>query len=128
MTNISGPQDINRWPTLSLPGRGDRYVWKLVSGDAAVEVAHAPRFVTEDMWALKRAAMEGLGVALLPEMICQEELLQGLLRVVLPDWASGTGEVQAAFASRRGMLPAVRAFIDFLAEHPPGILTAVNSV
>jgi DNA-binding transcriptional LysR family regulator len=126
ITTLSDPQDIARWPTLSLPGRGDRHSWKLVNGDTTAEVAHTPRFVTEDMLALKRAAMEGLGLALLPEMICQEELRQGLLRVVLPDWASGTGEVQVAFASRRGMMPAVRAFIDFLVDHPPGALTTAS--
>jgi DNA-binding transcriptional LysR family regulator len=126
MTSVSDPQDISRCPTLSLPGRGDRYVWQLVNGDTAAEVTHTPRFVSEDMLALKRAAMGGLGVALLPEMICHDELREGLLRVVLSDWVSGAGEVQAAFASRRGMLPAVRALIDFLVNHPPGAWTEVS--
>lgn len=124
MPAMSGPPDISRWPTLSVPGRGDRYSWALVGKDAMAEVVHTPRFVTDDMFALKRAAMEGLGLALLPEMICQQEIQQGLLKLVLPDWGSGVGEVQAVFASRRGMLPAVRALIDFLASHPPGIRMA----
>lgn len=123
MADVDSPQDIAHWPTLSVPGRGDRYSWALVSGDRVAEVVHTPRLVTDDMFALKRASMEGLGLALLPEMICREELNQGRLKIVLPNWASGPGEIQAVFASRRGMLPAVRAFIDFLASHPPGTST-----
>lgn len=121
--SLSTPQDISNWPTLSMPGQGDRYAWVLMNGDASIEVAHTPRLVTDDMFALKHAALEGLGLALLPEMICQDEIRRGLLKVLLPEWASGQGEVQAAFASRRGMLPAVRAFVDFLANAPPGTST-----
>ncbi len=72
--------------------------------------------------------MRGLGLALLPEIICHPELEQGLLEVVMPNWTSGTGEIQAVFASRRGMLPAIRVFINFLANHPPGTMTGGGGV
>ena len=39
--------------------------------------------------------------------------------MVLPEWSLPQGICHAVFASRRGMLPAVRVFIDFLAEHLP---------
>jgi hypothetical protein len=38
---------------------------------------------------------------------------------VLPEWTLPQGICHAVFASRRGMLPAVRVFIDFLAENLP---------
>jgi hypothetical protein len=44
--------------------------------------------------------------------------------VVLPDWSLPQGICHAVFASRRGLLPAVRVFIDFLAEHLPPQLEA----
>jgi len=44
-------------------------------------------------------------------MICADELKADLLRVVLPKWSTDPGEIQAVFPTRRGMLPAVRAFI-----------------
>ncbi len=43
----------------------------------------------------------------------------GELEVVLPHWSLPQGICHAVFASRRGLLPAVRVFIDFLAEHLP---------
>ena len=41
---------------------------------------------------------------------------RGELVTVLPDWAPRREIVHAVFASRRGLLPAVRALLDFLAE------------
>jgi len=116
----SGTQDLSRWPTLTLPAAGDRHGWRLRSGASVEEVMHKPRLVTDDMFALKSAALDGVGVALLPEMICAGELKAGLLRVVLPQWSTDPGEIQAVFPTRRGMLPAVRAFIDYLVARPPG--------
>ncbi|MBT2303014.1 LysR family transcriptional regulator [Variovorax paradoxus] len=117
------PDDVQAlagWPTLSLPAVGERYTWLLRRGDEAVEFAHEPRLVTDDMFALKHAALEGMGVALLPEIICRDELNDGRLRRVLPECACTASEIQAVFPTRRGMLPAVRALVDFLALHRPG--------
>jgi DNA-binding transcriptional LysR family regulator len=114
----AAPQDLARWPTLCLPG-GERHTWRLTNGSELAEVQHEPRFITEDMFALQRAASAGLGVALLPETICRGELQAGTLRQVLPQWHCTPGEIQAVFPTRRGMVPAVRALIDYLAEHRP---------
>ncbi|WP_280952685.1 type 2 periplasmic-binding domain-containing protein [Rhizobium subbaraonis] len=43
----------------------------------------------------------------------------GVLTPVLPRWGSPQSSMHAAFTSRHGMLPAVRALIDFLAETLP---------
>jgi DNA-binding transcriptional LysR family regulator len=116
---LDGPQALAHWPTLSTPDAGERATWRLVSGGQTVEVVHTPRLATEDMYALRQAAVEGVGVALLPALVCGRDIAEGRLQVLLPGWERGAGEIQAAFASRRGMLPAVRAFVDFLVANPP---------
>jgi DNA-binding transcriptional LysR family regulator len=118
-SDLTSPQDLAGWPTLSIASEGERQTWTLNNGSIVAEIAHEPRLATIDMFALKHAAVEGLGVALLPAIICQDELQGGLLGVVLPEWTCTAGEIQAAFPSRRGMLPAVRALVDFLGSHPP---------
>jgi DNA-binding transcriptional LysR family regulator len=40
----------------------------------------------------------------------------------LPAWSSPQGVLHVVFPSRRGLLPAVRAFIDFLAQRLPGAM------
>jgi DNA-binding transcriptional LysR family regulator len=65
-----------------------------------------------------------MGLALLPEIMCRDALAEGRLVRVCGEWACAISEIQAAFASRRGMLPAVRAFIDYLLQNPPGAAVA----
>ena len=63
-----------------------------------------------------------LGIARLPESVVREDLRRGDLARVLAAWNSPQGIVHVVFPSRRGLLPAVRAFIDFLTERLPGVL------
>jgi DNA-binding transcriptional LysR family regulator len=116
------PSDLTTWPALALPGAGDQIVWVLGRAGESCEIRIDARLVSDDMFALLRAALDGVGVALLPELICDAELMAGTLIRVLPEWGCVPSEVQATFPTRRGMLPAVRALIDFLAANPPGTL------
>jgi DNA-binding transcriptional LysR family regulator len=46
-----------------------------------------------------------------------DELRQGTLVHVLPEWTMPAGHVQVVYPTQRGLLPAVRVFVDFLIEH-----------
>jgi DNA-binding transcriptional LysR family regulator len=110
------PADLTHLPSLDLgPPHGD-YVWRMNGPDgAAALVTHTPRFIANDMVALRFAALEGLGVAQLPLMMVRKDVEEGLLVEALPQWAPKSGVVHALFPSRRGLLPAVRSLVDFLA-------------
>lgn len=84
-----------------------------VNGESRL-IRHQPRLVTEDMTALRIAAMHGLGVVQLPTIIARQALNAGELCEVLPDWAPRSGIVHAVFPSRRGLLPGVRLLLDYL--------------
>ena len=71
-------------------------------------------------------AEQGVGITLLPETVCAEAVRNGELEVVLPEWRLPQGICHVVFASRRGLLPAVRVFIDFLAEKLPALLEAAR--
>ena len=81
-----------------------------------------PRIMGFDFPMLMQLAKQGIGVTLLPETICGEAVRSGELEVVLPEWRLPQGIFHAVFASRRGMLPAVRVFIDYLAEKAPALV------
>ena len=72
--------------------------------------------MTENMVALRLAALRGVGVCQFPTFIVEEDLRTGRLIDLLPDWAPKAGIIHAAFPSRRGLLPSVRALLDFLAR------------
>jgi DNA-binding transcriptional LysR family regulator len=57
-----------------------------------------------------------LGVALLPEDSCVDDVRRGALIRVLPQWSTPEGVVPLVFTTTRGMLPAVRAFVDHFAQ------------
>lgn len=111
------PADLAHLPTLGLGNSNDETRWTFVSeAGAHTEVPHQPRLVADDMGALLCAALAGVGCAVLPRMMVHQALIDRELLELLPGWTLPPGTVQAAFASRRGMRPAVRKLLDFLAD------------
>ena len=124
---VASPQLLARQGTPALPGDLaplDSVAMSAVDGRAAVVLygpdgaefvwQRQPRYVADDMETLLRAALQGVGVAMLPDYMCREALAGGRLVQLLPLWCPPTGIVHAVFASRRGLVPAVRAFLDHL--------------
>ena len=81
-----------------------------------------PRVSGFDFPMMRSLAEQGVGITLLPETLCAQQVRDGTLEVVLPQWRLPQGIFHAVFASRRGLLPAVRVFIDFLVEKVPALL------
>lgn len=110
------PPDLAALPSLAWGATSGAHEWRLEGMDgASAIVSHQPRLVTEDMMALRLAALAGVGVCQFPTMVVHEDLLAGRLIDILPQWAPRTGVIHAAFPSRRGLLPSVRSLMDFLA-------------
>ncbi len=71
---------------------------------------------------MREAALEGLGVARLPQAVCYDALASGRLLRVLPDYHSGETDMHLIFTSRRGMLPSVRVLVDHLIATLPDLM------
>lgn len=124
----STPQDLTGHATLSMSEDEARQRWELHGpGDTTVRVDIQPRLMGHDFPLLMEIARRGHGIALLPETVCAEAIVRGELEPVLPGWMLPQGICHAVFPSRRGLLPAVRVFIDFLAERMPALLEASSS-
>ena len=111
------PEDLSRWPGLSMGTGKQIHKWDLCgpSGSKA-EIPFTPRFITSDMLALREAAVVGLGVVQLPALVVKEQFAAGTLVRVLPEWEPRREVIHAVYPSRRGLLPSVRALVDFLVE------------
>lgn len=110
-------RDLARFPSLDMDHSSGTHVWRLI--DPAGEpqtLPHHPRLITDDMTALRQAALHGVGIVQLPMFVVENDLTAGRLVRVLPDWSSPAWLVHAVFASRRGQVPAVRHLLDFLAR------------
>ena len=121
------PEDLAGHVTLSMSEDDHSQRWHLHGPGGAVEsVELKPRVAGFDFPLLRSLARRGVGITLLPENLCASLVHAGELEVVLPDWRLPDGQCHAVFPSRRGLLPAVRVFIDFLAERMPVLLDAAR--
>jgi len=117
------PEELADHVTLSTSEDDARQRWELHGPDGEVRrIDLKPRVMGFDFPMLMALAQQGVGITLLPETVCSEEVRSGELEVVLPQWRLPQGIFHAVFASRRGLLPAVRVFIDFLAEKAPALV------
>src|SRR5690606_29725715 len=81
------PADLADWPSLGHGTPRDEHVWQLRSpGRSPLSIRHRPRFISNDMLTLRMAAVAGIGVVKLPAMFIVNELAEGKLLEVLPEW------------------------------------------
>ncbi|MBA3595427.1 MAG: LysR family transcriptional regulator [Polaromonas sp.] len=116
------PSELTAHPGLTLGIRDAETSWTLRnSGGAEVVVPFAARIRSEDLETLRQAAVAGMGIVAFPPYLCRMETDQGSLQAVLPGWTAWSDAGVSLLApSRRGQLPSVRAFIDFMVtEYPP---------
>ena len=110
--------DLERLDTVGMSAAVDgRAVWTLLGPDGQQhDFRHRPRYVADDLFTLHYAVLAGTGMGSLPDYLCGPDLRSGRLVRVLPGWALQQGIFHAVFASRRGLVPAVRRFLDFLGD------------
>jgi DNA-binding transcriptional LysR family regulator len=115
------PEDLVKLDTIAMSATDGRSTWELAGPNGQVhEFQHQPRYIADDLQTLKLAVLAGTGISFLPEMLSRAELQAQLLVPVLPGWTIRSGMVHAVFPSRRGQVPAVRSFLDFMGEHMLG--------
>ncbi|GAB3043342.1 LysR family transcriptional regulator [Acinetobacter apis] len=115
---INHPKDLSEHRVLSMVDDHTEQVLTVqnLSSDALLKVKINPTVMGSDLILLRELACQGGGVALLPNSITKEALALGQLVHVLPEWTVPHGILHAVYPSRRGMLPAVRVFINYLVE------------
>lgn len=119
-SQVANIEHLNTFPTLSTDDASDDLEWHLEAEDGHKHIVRVqPRMGCEDMATVRDAAINGLGIALLPDHVCREALEAGRLVRVLPAWGGLQGIVHLVFTTRRGLSPAVRALIDHLAAGFP---------
>ncbi len=109
---VNSPQQLEGHPCLAFTAQGG--VWGLRSGSKAAEVQVPVRLCANDYELVREAALAGLGVALIPERLCEDDLRAGRLQRLLPQWSSADVPIHAVYPSTRHLSPKVMAFLDLM--------------
>jgi len=111
-------EELGQLATVAMSAADGKSSWKLVGPNGReYDFQHRPVYTANDLLTLKYAALQGTGMTSLPDYMCARDIERGDLEIVLPEWSPRPGIMHAVFPSRRGLVPAVRRFLDFLGEH-----------
>lgn len=87
--------------------------WALTNGQKQISVKINGRFFLNNIGMMKRLAVLGQGIILIPKSAIEDELRKKELVPILPQWSANTVSVYAITETK--LLPAkIRVFIDFL--------------
>ena len=116
--DLKQPEDLSQHRILSMIDEHlDQHIVVHDENNHQRKVKVNPIVMGSDLMMLLHLARQNCGIALLPDSIVQDYVENGELVRVLPNWRAPHGILHAVYPSRRGVLPAVRVFIDYLVEH-----------
>jgi DNA-binding transcriptional LysR family regulator len=118
------PGELDGCPGLARDIYIENPVWDLVHrhGGERCQLRFRPLLASNDWTVLSRSARAGVGIAAVPAHVCKHDLDTGALQRVLPQWRADEATLSILMPSRRGVLPAVRAFVEFLVAEIPALV------
>jgi DNA-binding transcriptional LysR family regulator len=111
-----GPQELtgHNCINMRLPTRGGLYAWELEKSQRKLNVRVDGQLVLDNIALMLEAALDGVGLAFLPEGIVRPYLAQGRLRSVLEEWCPPFAGYHLYYPSRRQVSPAFALLVDAL--------------
>ncbi len=100
----------------SFPENNDFKLNLLSATSEGITVTCQPRLLVDDFSILKQSIVDGVGIAVLPDYMCRQEVAAGHLVNILPDWGMAKVDVYALYPKHRAKIPKVKAFIDFVSK------------
>ncbi len=115
---VTQPEEFDAWPWIGNSNLGGPPGWTFSHPRRGeVEVKVSPGHESNSATAIRAMALAGLGLAVLPEWMVLDDLGNGRLVRVLPEYRLATQPVHVLFPNSAHLPRKSRVFIDFLAEH-----------
>jgi DNA-binding transcriptional LysR family regulator len=118
------PGDLQHWPWLSLSNAqfGGATSVEMYSAQGEQRFEIKPIMISEGVTSLREAIRMGLGVAVLPEWLIEDDLVSGRLVRVLPKWQARELPAHVVYPAQRRLPLRVRTFIDFAVNYMSTVL------
>lgn len=112
-------EDLARHDCIATSAVEGTATWSLVRGREKKRVSFVPRLLVSEPAIAQRAALAGVGIAMIPEVYCVEDVRAKRLVRVLDGYQGEGGGVHLLYRAHRSLTAAVRACIEhILAELP----------
>src|SRR5215207_9356017 len=110
------PQDLvgHSCINLRLPTHGGLYAWEFERGGRELNVRVDGQLVFNSIFQVLKAALDGFGLAYVPEDLAQPHLVAGHLKRVLEDWSPPWSGYHLYYPSRRQPSAAFTLLVDAL--------------
>ncbi|NUP08964.1 MAG: LysR family transcriptional regulator [Polyangiaceae bacterium] len=109
--SISRPAQLPALPWVAL-GTFYRNRIRLERGRQTTTIDIRPRFITDNLYALRTTLLEGLGLAVISDWLVRDDVRAGRLVRVLPKWSAPTLPVYIAYPQAKLYPAKLRRFVD----------------
>lgn len=94
--------------------------WELSQNKGTRSVSVSGPVIVNSLILLHKLTCRGHGIAKLPTYLCADNIKDGSLISILPEWAFPQRTLWVVYPSARHLSPNVRSFVDFLIEESKG--------
>jgi len=114
--NINKVSDLEKCDFLLMSAMQSSGKFSLFSGQKSKEFNIKPKLLVDDFMIVKQAVIDGLGVSIIPNYMCTEEIKNGKLVNILPSWGLHDVDAYALYPKHRLNIPKVQVFLDYILE------------
>jgi DNA-binding transcriptional LysR family regulator len=90
--------------------------WRLTGAEGEIIVPIAGNMQVDSARGLHRAALAGMGIVMLPEILVADDVTSGRLVRLLPDYQPPTRPLNLLYVRDRRMSQKLRSFVEFIVE------------
>jgi DNA-binding transcriptional LysR family regulator len=88
--------------------------WQFEGPEGKLSIPIRGRFRSDSGEGVREAVLSGYGIGMLPAWYFRDEIVNGKVKILLPEWQVPSVPVHIIYPSRRHLSPRVRAVMDFL--------------
>ncbi|MBT1727211.1 LysR family transcriptional regulator [Enterobacter quasimori] len=118
---VSKPEDLQALPWIAISTFYQRHVELFDGAAQPTRIAITPRLSTDSLYVARNTTLTGLGVALVSSWTVKEDIQEGRLIHLLPEWQPTALPVHLVYPWSRYYPARLRRFLEMMKQVMPGI-------
>lgn len=118
---VSKPEDLQALPWIAISTFYQRHVELFDGAAQPTRIAITPRLSTDSLYVARNTALTGLGVVLVSSWTVKEDIQEGRLIPLLPEWQPTALPVHLVYPWSRYYPARLRRFLEMMKQVMPGI-------